>query len=179
MRKLANSELNRTSVQEYKQLKKHPIAVVLDNIRSLNNVGSVFRTSDAFLVEKIHLCGITATPPHREIQKSALGATDSVDWEYFSDTVDAINQLKEDGYTIYSIEQVDESIKMNHLSISKTDKIALVFGHEVKGVSEEVIALSDHCIEIEQYGTKHSLNISVCAGIVIWEVFNKFEMFGQ
>jgi tRNA G18 (ribose-2'-O)-methylase SpoU len=176
MRKLANSELNRKSVEEYKELEKNPCVVVLDNIRSLNNIGSVFRTSDAFLVKKIYLCGITATPPHREIQKSALGATESVDWEYFSNTVDAIKQLKEEGYTIYSVEQVDDSIKLDELSISETDKIALVFGHEVKGVGEEVINLSDFCIEIDQHGTKHSLNISVCAGIVIWEVFNKLKM---
>jgi tRNA G18 (ribose-2'-O)-methylase SpoU len=176
MRKLANSELNRKSVEEFKEIKKNPCVVVLDNIRSLYNIGSVFRTSDAFLVEKIYLCGITATPPHREIQKSALGATESVDWEYFLNTVDAIHQLKKEGYTIYSVEQVDESIKLDELSISKSDKIALVFGHEVKGVGEEVIGLSDYCIEINQYGTKHSLNISICAGIVIWEVFNKFKM---
>jgi len=178
MRKLANSELNRKSVEEFKNAEKLPIVIVLDNIRSLNNIGSIFRTSDAFLVDKIYLCGITATPPHREIQKSALGATDSVDWEYFTNTVDAIKLLREKGYIIFSIEQVDKSISMDDLSVSKKDKIALVFGHEVKGVSDEVIEHSDFCIEIAQHGTKHSLNISVCAGIVIWEVFNKFKLFG-
>ena len=153
-----------------------PCVVVLDNVRSLNNIGSVFRTSDAFLVSKIFLCGITATPPHREIQKSALGATESVEWQYFANTVDAIKQLKDEGFTIYSIEQVDESIKLKEASIKTESKIALVFGHEIKGVAEEVIALSDYCIEIDQFGTKHSLNISVCAGIVIWEMFKKFEV---
>ena len=175
MRKLANSELNRRSIEEFKEAEKMPCVVVLDNVRSLNNIGSVFRTSDAFLVSKIFLCGITATPPHREIQKSALGATESVDWQYFDDTVNAIKQLRDEGFTIYSIEQVDESIGLSDLSFQPNDKIALVFGHEVKGVSDEVIKLSDYCIEIDQYGTKHSLNISVCAGIVIWEVFKKFE----
>ncbi len=176
MRKLANSELNRKSVKEFKEIEKIPCVVVLDNIRSLNNIGSVFRTSDAFLIKKIYLCGITATPPHREIQKSALGATESVNWEYFSHTADPIFKLRDQGYTIYSIEQVDDSIKLDKLSISQTDQIALVFGHEVKGVGEEVINLSDYCIEIDQYGTKHSLNISICAGIVIWEVFKKFKL---
>ena len=175
MRKLANSELNRISVEEFKSTEKMPCVVVLDNVRSLNNIGSVFRTSDAFLVNKIFLCGITATPPHREIQKSALGATESVDWQYFADTVEAIKHLRDEGFTIYSIEQVDKSIGLGDLSFQPGNKIALVFGHEVKGVAEEVIKLSDYCIEIDQHGTKHSLNISVCAGIVIWEVFKKFE----
>jgi tRNA G18 (ribose-2'-O)-methylase SpoU len=175
MRKLSNSELNRLSISEFKKTKKIPCVVVLDNVRSLNNVGSVFRTSDAFLVEKIYLCGITATPPHREIEKSALGATRSVEWEYFDKTVDAIRQLKDEGRTIYSIEQVDESIRLQELSFDADEKTAVVFGHEINGVSEEVIRLSDHCIEIEQFGTKHSLNISVCAGIVIWEIFNKLH----
>lgn len=175
MRKLSNSELNRLSIPEFKQAKKIPCVVVLDNVRSLNNVGSVFRTSDAFLVEKIYLCGITATPPHREIEKSALGATRSVEWEYYDETVDAVKRLKKEGYTIYSIEQVDQSIRLQDLSLKNDKKTALVFGHEIKGVSEEVIQLSDQCIEIEQFGTKHSLNISVCAGIVIWEVFKKLR----
>ena len=176
MRKLANSELNRKNVDEYKGTEKMPCVVVLDNVRSLNNIGSVFRTSDAFLVSKIFLCGITATPPHREIQKSALGATESVNWQYFPDTIVAIKQLKKEGFTIYSVEQVDESISLEDLSFQENEKIAIVFGHEVKGVMEEVIKLSDHCIEIEQYGTKHSLNISVCAGIVIWDVFRKLKL---
>jgi len=176
MRKLANSELNRKSINEFKGAEKMPVVVVLDNVRSLNNIGSVFRTSDAFLVSKVYLCGITATPPHREIQKSALGATESVDWQYFPDTLDAIHQLRSEGFTIYSIEQVDESIGLEDVSVKPGDKIAVVLGHEVKGVMEEVIELSDHCIEIDQFGTKHSLNISVCAGIVIWEVFKKFKM---
>jgi tRNA G18 (ribose-2'-O)-methylase SpoU len=176
MRKLANSELNRKSIEEFKEAEKMPCVVVLDNVRSLNNIGSVFRTSDAFLVSKIFLCGITATPPHREIQKSALGATESVDWQYFTNTVDAVEQLRNEGFIIYSIEQVDKSIKLKELSINPDSKIALVFGHEIKGVAEGVIALSDHCIEIDQFGTKHSLNISVCAGVVIWEMFKKFDM---
>lgn len=175
MRKLANNELNRKSIEEFKEAEKMPCVVVLDNVRSLNNIGSVFRTSDAFLVNKILLCGITAAPPHREIQKSALGATESVDWQYFADTVDAIEQLRGEGFIIYSIEQVDESIGLKDLSFQPGEKIALVFGHEVRGVAEDIIKLSDYCIEIDQYGTKHSLNISVCAGIVIWEVFKKFE----
>jgi len=151
-----------------------PCIVVLDNIRSLNNIGSVFRTSDAFLVEEIYLCGITATPPHRDIHKTALGATETVKWQYFEQTSQAISSLKSMGYKILAIEQVDNGEQLHEIEIAASDKIALVFGHEVKGVGEEVISQADSCIEIPQLGTKHSLNISVCAGIVIWEIFKKF-----
>jgi 23S rRNA (guanosine2251-2'-O)-methyltransferase len=170
MRKLANEELNRISVDDYKKTAKTPVVVVLDNVRSLNNIGSVFRTADAFLIEKIYLCGITATPPHREIHKTALGATESVDWEYAAETVDCIKQLKEKGFTIISIEQADKSISLNDFTIDFTkNKYALIFGNEVEGVSEEAVADSDSCIEIPQFGTKHSLNIAVSVGMVIWE----------
>ncbi len=174
MRKLHNNELNRLKPDEFKQAQKIPCIVVLDNVRSLNNIGSVFRTSDAFLIQAIYLCGITATPPHRDIHKTALGATDSVSWEYFIETRQAVEKLKSDGYRILSVEQVDEGISLDQLSIDPAQKTALVFGHEVKGVSQDIINLSDACIDIPQYGTKHSLNISVCAGIVLWEVFKKY-----
>ncbi|MFP4469875.1 MAG: RNA methyltransferase [Bacteroidota bacterium] len=174
MRKLHNNELNRLNVEEFRGAEKIPCIVVLDNVRSLNNIGSVFRTSDAFRVESIFLCGITATPPHRDIHKTALGATDTVSWEYFLETRDAIKKLKAEQYRILSVEQVDKSTSLENLEIRADQKTALVFGHEVKGVSQEVIDLSDACIDIPQYGTKHSLNISVCAGIVIWEVFKKY-----
>jgi len=177
MRKLANDELNRLNTEEYKKADKNPYVVVLDNIRSLNNIGSVFRTSDAFRVEAIYLCGITATPPHREIQKTALGATESVDWMYFSETKDAIKKLTAAGYKVYSVEQAEKSISLEKFQIKPQDKIALVFGHEVHGVSQEIVDLSDGCIEIPQFGTKHSLNISVSMGIVIWDIFNKYAVF--
>lgn len=171
MRKLKNSELNRLSVQEFKNVKKQPIVVVLDNIRSLNNIGSVFRTSDAFLLEKIVLCGITAQPPHRDIHKTALGATESVDWEHHEDTKAAVQLLQNSGYSCFAIEQADNSTKLNEFKVSNYPKIAVVFGNEVKGVQQEVIDICDGCIEIPQLGTKHSLNISVSAGIVLWELF--------
>jgi tRNA G18 (ribose-2'-O)-methylase SpoU len=171
MRKLKNSELNRLSVDEFKKAEKLPVTVVMDNIRSLNNVGSVFRTSDAFRIEKIVLCGFTATPPHNEIHKTALGAEDSVDWEHSEDTVDAVMKLKSEGYVICSIEQVDKSIMLPEFEISKENKYALVFGNEVKGVQQKVVDISDFAIEIPQEGTKHSLNISVSAGIVLWEFY--------
>jgi tRNA G18 (ribose-2'-O)-methylase SpoU len=173
MKKLKNSELNRLSVGEYKESKKLPIIVVLDNIRSLNNIGSVFRTSDAFLIEAVYLCGITATPPNKEIHKTALGAQDSVDWKYFGETLDAINQLKSDGYKIISIEQVDESISLQDFKIINDEKYAVIFGHEVKGIADKIVELSDFCIEIPQFGTKHSFNISVSVGIVLWEFTKK------
>jgi tRNA G18 (ribose-2'-O)-methylase SpoU len=174
MRKLQNSELGRLSVQEFKETKKIPCIVVLDNVRSLNNIGSVFRTSDGFLIEAIYLCGITATPPHRDIHKTALGATETVSWQYFLETEQAIQKLKNEGYKIFSVEQVENSMPLEKFQETNVEKIAMVFGHEVKGVSQEIINMSDVCLEIPQYGTKHSLNISVCAGIVLWEVYKKF-----
>lgn len=169
MRKLKNSELNRLSLEDYKKHKKTPIVVVLDNVRSLNNIGSVFRTSDAFLVESVYLCGITATPPNKDINKTALGAQDSVDWKYFKNSIEAINNLKKENYKILSIEQADNSIMLNDFVIDQQQKYAIVFGHEVKGVDDEIINISEFCIEIPQYGTKHSFNISVSVGIVLWE----------
>jgi len=177
MRKLKNEELGRPDVAQYKELKKIPLVVVQDNIRSQNNTGSVFRSSDAFLVEKIILCGFTATPPHREIQKTALGATDSVEWEYIEDTCDAVKGLQAEGYKVYAIEQAEESIDLEDFSVSEGDKVAVVFGNEVKGVAQEVVDACDGCIELAQYGTKHSLNISVCAGIVIYNLFQKMRIF--
>ena len=175
MKKLSMEELNRISVQEFKEVEKIPLTVVLDNVRSQNNIGSVFRTSDAFRVERICLCGICSTPPHRDIHKTALGAEDSVDWTYFEDSVACVQSLKEQGYKVYAIEQVDDSIKLDKLSQSLTldakDKVAIVFGNEVEGVMDEVIALCDGSIEIPQFGTKHSLNISCAAAIVLWEFF--------
>lgn len=175
MRKLRNSELGRKSVKEYKKADKSPIIVVLDNVRSLNNIGSVFRTSDAFLVNAVYLCGITAIPPDKGIQKTALGATESVPWKYFESTVEAIHELKADGYDIISVEQAAEAVSLENFILEKTGKYAVVFGHEVRGVSQEVVDLSDHCVEIPQFGTKHSFNISVSAGIVLWELFNRLD----
>ena len=171
MRKLKNSELNRLSVEEFKEVEKLPIIVVLDNIRSLNNIGSVFRTSDAFLLQKIYLCGITAQPPHRDIHKTALGATESVDWEYMEDTLECVTKLQEEGYHCLAIEQVNNSVMLNDFDQSSHSKIAVVFGNELKGVQQSVIDKCYNCIEIPQLGTKHSLNISVSAGVVLWELF--------
>ena len=171
-----NEELDRLAVEEYKESKKIPVLAVLDNIRSQNNIGSVFRTADAFRLEGLILCGITATPPHREIHKTALGATESVSWEYWEKTIEAIFELKERGYQILSVEQVEGAVNLDQLKLSSNQKYALVFGHEIRGVEQKVVDLSDQCIEIPQYGTKHSLNISVAAGIVIWEVFKKFSL---
>ncbi len=175
MRKLKNSELNRKSVSEYKKSEKINISVVLDNIRSMNNVGSVFRTSDAFLIEKIFLCGITAVPPHNDIRKTALGATESVDWEYFHKTEEAIKNLQENSYIIISVEQAEQSIMLQNFKPDKNKKYALIFGNEVKGVEQNIVNMSDYCIEIPQEGTKHSLNISVSAGIVLWDFFRKLK----
>lgn len=175
MRKLKNSELNRLSVAEFKNVNKLPVVVVLDNIRSLNNIGSVFRTSDAFLLEKIVLCGITAQPPHRDIHKTALGATESVHWEYYQDTVDALKKLQENGYACFAIEQVENSTLLNEFEAKNHSKIAVIFGNEVKGVQQEVIDKCHGCIEIPQLGTKHSLNISVSAGIVLWDIVSKLH----
>jgi tRNA G18 (ribose-2'-O)-methylase SpoU len=171
MRKLLNEELDRLSVEDFKKVEKIPFTIVLDNVRSLHNIGSVFRTADAFRLEGICLCGITATPPHREIHKTALGATESVFWEYKEKTTEAIMELKEKGYQIYSVEQTEGAILLDQVKLSAKQKYALVFGHEIRGVDQQVVDLSDQCIEIPQYGTKHSLNISVAAGIVIWELF--------
>ena len=173
MRKLLNEELDRLSVEDFKKVEKIPFFVVLDNVRSLHNIGSVFRTADAFRLEGIYLCGITATPPHREIHKTALGATESVSWEYREDTTDAIRELKEKGYLIYCVEQTEGAVLLDQVQLSGKQKYALVFGHEIRGVDQQVVDLSDQCIEIPQYGTKHSLNISVAAGIVIWELFRR------
>jgi 23S rRNA (guanosine2251-2'-O)-methyltransferase len=173
MRKLLNSELKRLTTEEFKQADKIPLAIVLDNIRSQHNVGAVFRTSDAFLVEAICLCGISATPPNPEIHKSALGAESTVDWKYYSNTMDALKELKEAGYTILSVEQTENSIELTNFHVHTDKKYAVIFGNEVKGVQQEAIDLSDKCIEIAQYGTKHSMNISVAAGIVIWEFFKQ------
>lgn len=175
MRKRLNSELNRLSVNEFKKTDKLEIVVVLDDIRSLNNIGSVFRTADAFLIKAVHLCGISAQPPHREIHKTALGATESVDWVYYNTTTESINQLKKDGFKIYAVEQVEQSISLENLNIHPHEKIAVIFGNEVKGVSEDTLKGVEACIEIPQFGTKHSLNISVSAGIVLWELFKKMS----
>ena len=174
MRKLLNEELDRLSVEAFKEIDKIPLLLVLDNVRSLHNIGSVFRTADAFRLERIFLCGITATPPHREIHKTALGATETVSWEYHEKTADALAGLKEQDYLIYSVEQAEGSVLLGEVQVSGKQKYALVFGHEIRGVDQEVVDMSDQCIEIPQYGTKHSLNISVAAGIVIWELFRKF-----
>ena len=176
MRKFKINELNRMTVEEFKTSDKLPLIVVLDNIRSLHNIGSVFRTSDAFRVECIYLCGITATPPHAEIHKTALGAEDTVDWIYVDNTVKAVDNLKEQGYTVYSIEQCEGSIMLDTLTLDKNKKYAVVLGNEVKGVQQEVIDHSDGCIEIPQYGTKHSLNVSVTSGIVIWDLFKQLHV---
>lgn len=165
-----NSELERLSVEEFRTAEKLPAVIVLDNIRSQNNIGSVFRTADAFLMERIVLCGITSVPPHREIQKTALGATESVDWIYFEDARLAVMQLKKEGYTIYAIEQAEGSVMLQDFLWDSHDKIALVFGNEIGGVSEEVMSVADGCIEIPQFGTKHSINIAVSAGIVLWHM---------
>lgn len=169
MRKLKITELNRMSVEEFKESDKLPLTVVLDDIRSLHNVGSVFRSSDAFRVEAIYLCGITAVPPQPEIHKTALGAEDTVDWRYFKDTLDAVKELKEKGYIVYSIEQVEGSTLLNELTLETGKKYAVIMGNEVKGVKQEVVNASNGCIEIPQFGTKHSLNVSVTFGIVVWE----------
>ena len=168
-RKLKITELNRISVEEFKEADKLPLVIVLDNVRSLHNIGSVFRTSDAFRVEYIYLCGITAVPPHAEMHKTALGAEFTVDWKYAKNTIDAVNELKEVGYLVFSIEQAEGSTMLDKWEMDATKKYAIVFGNEVKGVDQAVIDNSDGCIEIPQYGTKHSLNVSVTAGIVIYQ----------
>ena len=175
MRKLANSELERKNIDEFKQADKTPLIIVLDDIRSLHNIGSVFSTADAFLIEKIYLCGITATPPNKEIHKTALGATETVTWEYAKDVLEVIEKLKKENVSVYAIEQVENSVMLNDFQINENQKYALVFGNEVKGVAQEAVHLSDGVIEIPQLGTKHSLNISVSAGIVVWDLFQKMN----
>lgn len=173
MRKVSNSELNRITVDEYKAAKKTPVILVLDNVRSLNNIGSAFRTADAFLIEAVYLCGITATPPNAEIHKTALGAQNSVAWTYFKTTSEAVAHLKQTKYLIFAVEQAEESIYLNNFIPEKDKKLALIFGNEVKGVENEVMRQVDGCIEIPQLGTKHSLNISVSVGVVLWDIYVK------
>ncbi len=175
MRKLKITELERISVEEFKRADKLPLVVVLDNVRSLYNVGSIFRTSDAFRVSFIYLCGISAVPPHPEIHKTALGAEYTVAWKYFSSAADAVKELKSEGYTIFSVEQVEGSTMLDTLSLDKRQRYAVVLGNEVKGVQQEVIDLCDGSVEIPQYGTKHSLNVSVAGGIVIWDFFKQLH----
>lgn len=175
MRKLENKELDRKSIEAFKEAKKTPIIIILDDIRSLHNIGSVFRTADAFLIEKIVLCGITATPPNKEINKTALGATETVAWEHCANVLEAIENLKKEGVTVFAVEQVESAIFLQDFKVDENQKYALVFGNEVFGVSQEAIALCDGCIEIPQLGTKHSLNISVSAGIVVWDLFKKMN----
>ena len=174
-RKLKITELNRISAEEFKKADKLPLVVILDNVRSLHNIGSVFRTSDAFRVECIYLCGITATPPHPEMHKTALGAEFTVDWKYVNNAVEAVDNLRQEGYVVFSIEQAENSIMLENIQLEQGRRYAVVLGNEVKGVQQEVIDHSDGCIEIPQYGTKHSLNVSVTAGIVIWDLFKQLK----
>jgi 23S rRNA (guanosine2251-2'-O)-methyltransferase len=178
MRKLTTSELNRLSVVQFRDRVKAPIVIVLDNIRSQQNTGSVFRTADAFRLEAVWLCGITATPPHREIHRAALGATDSVEWKYFTTTAEAVSKLRSEGYFVIGIEQTDQSVFLSGFGPPANRKYALVFGNEVAGLSEEVLPLLDACVEIPQFGTKHSFNVAVSAGIVIWDLFVKTNFAG-
>jgi len=176
MKKLKLDELDRPGIEEFKAQEKLPVVVVLDNVRSMHNIGSIFRTADGFALEKIVLCGITAQPPHREIEKTALGATQSVEWVYYSETVNAVDELSTLGYEIIAIEQARHSTMLNAFTPDKTKKYALIFGNEVEGVNEEVMAKIDGCIEIPQFGTKHSFNITVAAGIVFWDFFAKLKL---
>ena len=167
--------MDRLNVEEFKQVEKTPICIVLDNVRSLNNIGSVFRTADAFLIEKIYLCGITATPPHKDIHKTALGATDSVAWEHRESTLELLEELREEGYSSLALEQAENAVMLNDFKVEENKKYALIFGNEVKGVSQEVVSASDLVLEIPQYGTKHSLNISVSVGVVVWDLWSKLK----
>jgi len=176
MKKLLNEELNRKTIEEFKLAGKYPVMVILDNVRSLNNIGSIFRTCDAFLLEGLCLCGITATPPHREISKTALGATESVHWQYFENTLDAIHKLREREYRIIAVEQTIQSLELHTFPIAADEKYALIFGHEIRGVDQAVVDACDGAVEIPQYGTKHSLNIAVSAGIVLWEFFRFYQL---
>ena len=175
MRKLENSELDRKSIEAFKKSQKTPLILVLDDIRSLHNIGSVFRTADAFLIEKIYLCGITATPPNKEIHKTALGATDTVNWEHTENVLELIEKLKKENIITLAIEQVESAVFLQDFKVENGKKYALIFGNEVYGVAQEAVALCDGCIEIPQLGTKHSLNISVSAGIVVWDLFQKMN----
>jgi tRNA G18 (ribose-2'-O)-methylase SpoU len=175
MRKLENNELDRKSIEDFKTSEKTPIILILDDVRSLHNIGSVFRTSDAFLIEKIYLCGITATPPNKEIHKTALGATETVNWEHQENVLSVIEKLKKENVVTLAIEQVESAVFLQDFTVNANKKYALVFGNEVHGVSQEAVALCDGCIEIPQLGTKHSLNISVSAGIVVWDLFQKMN----
>ena len=175
MRKLQNSELDRLNVEEFKKAEKIPVVIILDNIRSLNNIGSVFRTADAFLVKKIYLCGITATPPHKDIRKTALGATESVEWEYREHTLELVEELKVQGIQTVAVEQAENTVILQEFSPVMSQELALIFGNEVKGVSQEVVSACDSVLEIPQFGTKHSLNISVSAGVVVWDVWSKLN----
>ncbi|WP_099366858.1 RNA methyltransferase [Sphingobacterium sp. 1.A.4] len=175
MHKLSMDQLNRVDVDTFKSQEKNPIAIILDNVRSMHNVGSAFRTADALAIDRILLCGITGTPPHREIEKTALGATQSVIWEYYKETIDAVNQLKAEGFQVYAVEQTDNSISLETFEPNHQQKYALVFGNEVHGVEEEVIQQADGTIEIPQFGTKHSFNVSVTIGIVLWDFINKLK----
>lgn len=175
-RKLRNSELDRKSVDQFKEAEKTPIIVILDNVRSLNNIGSVFRTADAFLIQKIYLCGITAQPPHKDIQKTALGATETVSWEYAEDSLELVEKLKSEGVKIYSIEQAEGAVMLNDFQPENDKTCAVIFGNEVKGVQQKVVSASDAVIEIPQLGSKHSLNISVSTGVVLWDLFSKIKL---
>ena len=175
MIKLKNSELGRIEINEFKKTPKTPLIIILDDIRSLNNIGSIFRTSDAFLIEKIYLCGITACPPNKDIHKTALGSTESVDWEYSENIEDLVKNLQKEKIFIWSVEQADDSKKLGNLTISRNIKHALIFGNEVKGISQSVVNLSNDVIEVPQFGTKHSLNVSICSGILIWEFFKNLS----
>ena len=174
-RKLKNAELDRKTVSEFKEATKTPIIIILDNIRSLNNIGSVFRTADAFLIEKIYLCGITARPPHKDIQKTALGATETVAWEYVEDTLELVTKLQQEGKKVYAIEQAENAVMLDKFEPLKDQTSAVIFGNEVKGVQQEVVSASDAVIEIPQLGSKHSLNISVSTGVVVWDLFSKLQ----
>ena len=176
MKKLSMSDLNRITPEEFKNSEKMPVVIVLDDVRSAYNVGSIFRTADAFRIFGIYICGISARPPHKDISKTALGATESVEWKYYQDVREAVKSLKEDGYTVYAIEQVDESISLEKFQPENGSKIAIIFGHEVLGVKEDLFPIIDGCLEIPQFRTKHSFNVAISAGIVLWELSKKLKI---
>jgi len=173
MRKLKITELNRLTADQYRDSVKTPLVVVLDQVRSMNNVGSIFRTADAFRLQAIYLCGLTGVPPHPEMHKTALGAEETVEWHYYPDTLDAVRHLKQEGYILFAVEQTENSISLNHIELDAGRHYAVILGHEVKGIRQTVVDECDYCVEIQQFGTKHSLNVAVAGGIVIWEFFNK------